>query len=59
MERVIINGFEYFVCSADKMLYLDKNKKNGTPLKFLTPNEWKQAEEWICYGGKPMWSFTF
>lgn len=59
MEKVMINGFEYFVCSADKMLYLDKDKKSGTPLKFLTPNENKQINDWIFYGGKPMYSFSF
>lgn len=49
MNEVRINGYTYFADTNSKILYDDRNKKNGTPFSFLTKNELKQLEREIRF----------
>ena len=42
LQAVNINGFQYFADVNNQILYLDKDKKSGTPFSFLTKNESQQ-----------------
>lgn len=44
LQKVHINGFNYFVDVNAQILYTDREKKSGTPMSFLTKNEKEQVE---------------
>lgn len=42
MVEVWINGFKYYADITNKILYIDSDKKSGTPFNFLSKNESEQ-----------------
>ena len=42
LQTIHINGFQYFADINNQVLYLDRDKKSGTPFSFLTKNEKEQ-----------------
>jgi len=52
LQIVHLNGFEYFVDINNRILYLDSNKKAGTPFTFLTKDELKQVENELRFPRK-------
>jgi hypothetical protein len=42
LQKVHINGFDYFADVNNQVLYTDREKKSGTPMSYLTENERKQ-----------------
>lgn len=43
--EIWINGFQYYADIQNKILYLDRDKINGTPFSFLTKNEMDQINK--------------
>jgi len=44
LQEVNINGFKYFADINARILYIDRDKKTGSPFSFLTVNEKNQLE---------------
>lgn len=57
LEKVKINGYEYWVSLSKRKLYLCESGEGETDFKFLTRNERNQMEMWLFYAGKPMINF--
>lgn len=52
MVEVWVNGYQYYADIKNKILYDDREKKNGTPFSFLTKNELEQVERMIRFPRK-------
>ena len=52
LQEVNINGFKYFADVNARILYIDGEKKNGTPFNYLTANEKKQMENELRFPRK-------
>jgi len=49
MVEVWVNGYLYYADISNKILYIDREKKNGTPFSFLTKNELEQVEREVRF----------
>lgn len=52
LQKVHINGFEYFADVNAQILYTDRDKKSGSPFTFLTANEQKQLQNELRFPRK-------
>jgi hypothetical protein len=43
LQKVLINGWEWFADVNAQILYTDRDKKSGTPFNYLTSNEREQV----------------
>ena len=49
MVEVWVNGYQYYADVNNKILYIDREKKSGTPFSFLTKNELEQVEREVRF----------
>ena len=52
MNEVSVNGYTYFVDTKERIMYVDREKTNGTPFNYLTKNELEQVEREIRFPRK-------
>ena len=52
LQKVNINGFEYFVDVNAQIIYTDDEKKSGTPFNYLTANEKTQMQNELRFPRK-------
>jgi hypothetical protein len=52
LQEIHINGFKYYADINARILYTDKEKKNGTPFNYLTTNEQKQLQNELRFPRK-------
>jgi hypothetical protein len=52
LQKVHINGFEYFADVNAQILYTDEDKKSGTIFSYLTANEKSQLQNELRFPRK-------
>lgn len=45
LKEVWINGAQYYADVNNRILYVDRDKKSGTPFSFMSKNETEQMEK--------------
>ena len=52
LQEIHINGFKYYADVNAQILYIDKERKSGTPFSFLTKDENNQVQNELRFPRK-------